>query len=205
MRSSDPPCLQIQKGVSGARSDDTKSLKSVIIDWITPTDQPLNPPLPRNVKTARGFNHDRTGFLLCPVGLDWTNAEYGYCLFRTSQELTLHRIRESLRDGQLLITGEQWPIFLYKDYLYDTNDPWKGLLRSQIIVSVSLLPTCVNTSDDFVQLGIQTYLYIPEFCGQRTSRHSFRQCSHSQYDARNPCINCMHRHSSLYVYISMVT
>jgi hypothetical protein len=83
MCSSNPPCVQIQKGVSGARSDDTKSLKSVIIDWITPADQPLSPPLPRNVKTARGFNHDRTGFLLCPVGLDWTNAEYGHCTFRT--------------------------------------------------------------------------------------------------------------------------
>ena len=69
--------IQIQKGVSGARSDDTKSLKSVIIDWITLPDQPLNPPLPRNVKTTRGFNHDRTGFLLCPIGLDWTDAECG--------------------------------------------------------------------------------------------------------------------------------
>jgi hypothetical protein len=68
--------FQIQKGVSGARSDDTKSLKSVIIDWITPPDQPMNPPLPRNVKTTRGFNHDRTGFLLCPVGLDWTDIEW---------------------------------------------------------------------------------------------------------------------------------
>jgi hypothetical protein len=67
--------FQIQKGASSARSDDTKSLKGTILDWITPRGQPLNPPLARNVKIDRGFNHERTGALLCPVGLDWVNIE----------------------------------------------------------------------------------------------------------------------------------
>lgn len=66
---------QIQKGASTARSDDTKSLKGAILDWITPRGQCLNPPLARNVKTDRGFHHERTGALLCPAGLDWSNAE----------------------------------------------------------------------------------------------------------------------------------
>jgi hypothetical protein len=65
----------IQKGASGARSDDTKSLKSAILDWITPRGQPLIPPLARNVKIDRGFHHERTGALLCPAGLDWSNTE----------------------------------------------------------------------------------------------------------------------------------
>jgi hypothetical protein len=67
--------LQIQKGSSTARSDDTKSLKGAILDWITPRGQYLNPPLARNVKTDRGFHHERTGALLCPAGLDWSNTE----------------------------------------------------------------------------------------------------------------------------------
>jgi len=66
---------QIQKGASTARSDDTKSLKGAILDWITPRGQCLNPPLARNVKTDRGFHHERTGALLCPAGLDWSNTE----------------------------------------------------------------------------------------------------------------------------------
>ncbi|KAI6001404.1 hypothetical protein EDD15DRAFT_2124255, partial [Pisolithus albus] len=33
----------IQKGASGARSDDTKSMKAAIIDWITPKGQALIP------------------------------------------------------------------------------------------------------------------------------------------------------------------
>jgi hypothetical protein len=67
--------LQIQKGSANARSDDTKSLKGAVLDWITPRGQPLNPPLARNVKIDRGFNHDRTGALLCPAGMDWSSTE----------------------------------------------------------------------------------------------------------------------------------
>jgi hypothetical protein len=64
---------QIQKGTSGARSDDAKGLKGAVLDWVTPRGQPLNPPLARNVKTDRGFHHERTGALLCPTGLDWSD------------------------------------------------------------------------------------------------------------------------------------
>jgi hypothetical protein len=66
---------KIQKGVSSARSDDTKSLKGPILDWIIPAGQSLHPPLARNVKMDRGFHHERTGALLCPAGLDWSDPE----------------------------------------------------------------------------------------------------------------------------------
>jgi hypothetical protein len=72
--------IKIQKGVSSARSDDTKSLKGAVIDWIGDQGQSLDPPLARNVKTDRGFNHDRTGYLLCPAGLDWFDLEYATSL-----------------------------------------------------------------------------------------------------------------------------
>ena len=67
---------KIQKGASSARSDDTKSLKGPILDWIVPHGQSLNPPLARNAKMDRGFHHERTGALLCPAGLDWSDPEY---------------------------------------------------------------------------------------------------------------------------------
>jgi hypothetical protein len=67
--------LKLQRGSSMARSDDTKSLKGAILGWITPRGQPLNPPLARGIKTDRGFYHERTGALLCPAGLDWSNIE----------------------------------------------------------------------------------------------------------------------------------
>jgi hypothetical protein len=37
--------LYIRKGMSGARGDDTKSLKGAILEWITPKGQALSPPL----------------------------------------------------------------------------------------------------------------------------------------------------------------
>jgi hypothetical protein len=67
--------LQVQKGASGPRADDMKGMKSAIIDWITPNGQSLNPHIPRNVKSGRGFNHERTRALLCPAGLDWANTK----------------------------------------------------------------------------------------------------------------------------------
>lgn len=109
----------IQKGASGARSDDTKSLKGAILDWITPRGQQLNPPLARNIKTDRGFHHERTGALLCPADLDWSNIE----------------TKEKLRNGEIIVSGDQLPLFIYQSYHYDPEDPWNGLLRSSLLVS----------------------------------------------------------------------
>lgn len=66
---------QIQKGMTGARSDDTKTMKVAVIDWITPPGQNLIPPLSRKVKTTRGFHHEKTGALLCPTGMDWSSPQ----------------------------------------------------------------------------------------------------------------------------------
>jgi hypothetical protein len=69
------PLQKIQKGVSSGRSDDTKSMKGAVLEWIVPRGQALNPPLARNVKMDRGFHHERTGSLLCPAGMDWSDPE----------------------------------------------------------------------------------------------------------------------------------
>ncbi|KAF9235587.1 hypothetical protein BU15DRAFT_64684 [Melanogaster broomeanus] len=105
----------IQKGANGARAaDDTKDMKSTIVNWITPKGQSLSPHIPRNVKSGRGFNHERTGALLCPAGLDWANTE-GVSTYLTSQSLT----RVKLVSGQIQVAGDQWPVFLYANYTYD--------------------------------------------------------------------------------------
>ncbi|KAJ3521526.1 hypothetical protein NMY22_g12276 [Coprinellus aureogranulatus] len=96
----------ITKGISSARSDDTKSLKSAIVEWITPANQYLTPPIQRNVKTDRGYHHPRTGEL----------------------------VRRDLQSGQLVPAGDLWPRFLYKDNTYNPKDPWQGLLRSSLLL-----------------------------------------------------------------------
>ncbi|KAG1779360.1 hypothetical protein EV702DRAFT_1178492 [Suillus placidus] len=106
------------KGVSGARGDNTKSLKSAVLEWLVPRGQPVIPPLSRHIKSDRGFNHEVTGALLCPAGLDWSNAD----------------TKQSLKSGETAVRGDQWPMFLYAGYVYDPKDPWKGLLRSKILI-----------------------------------------------------------------------
>ncbi|KAG2152839.1 hypothetical protein DEU56DRAFT_727563 [Suillus clintonianus] len=111
----------IGKGAAGARGDDTKTLKSAVIDWISPKGIAIQPPLHRNSKIDRRFNHELTGSLLCPTGLDWKDPE----------------TRENLRSGEMSVCGDQWPVFLYANHTYDADDPWCGLLRNCLLVSVS--------------------------------------------------------------------
>ena len=70
---------QLQKGISGARSDDTKGLKGAILDWIVSHGQSLHPVITHNVKVDRSFNYEWMGALLCPADMDWTNPEFVSC------------------------------------------------------------------------------------------------------------------------------
>jgi hypothetical protein len=76
----------LQKGASDARADDTKSLKSAIIDWLSPPGEPLHPPIAQNIKVDRGFNHEVTGALLCPTGMDWSDLGLAALFFSLSNE-----------------------------------------------------------------------------------------------------------------------
>ncbi|KAJ3525372.1 hypothetical protein NMY22_g10607 [Coprinellus aureogranulatus] len=87
----------LNKGSSGARADDTKSLKS----------------------TDRGFYHDATGALLCPATLDWNDPP----------------TRTQLKTGEITVSGEVWPVFLYREHKYDPEDPWDGLLQGSLLLS----------------------------------------------------------------------
>ena len=136
---------QIQKGVNGARADDTKGVKGTIIDWITPKGQSLVPHIPRNEKSGRGFNHERTGALLCPAGLDWNNIKYVHAQLPSRYSvMSTHSIKTKLMNGQMQVLGDQWPLFLYADYTYDPEDPWNGLLRSGLLVSVRSFIFSIN-------------------------------------------------------------
>ncbi|KAF6741164.1 hypothetical protein DFP72DRAFT_1084751 [Ephemerocybe angulata] len=123
MRSSDQELHYIadmfRKGAAASRGDDTKSLKSVIIDWITPQGGSLVPPLSRNVKSDRGYYHFTTGNLLCPAVLNWNDES----------------VRRSLRSGEIVVTGDTWPQFLYIGYKLNEELPWDGFLRSDLLVS----------------------------------------------------------------------
>lgn len=45
-------------------------------------------------------------------------------------------VKKSLQSGERKIPGEQWPAFVYEDYRYDSTNPWRGLFRSTLLVTV---------------------------------------------------------------------
>ncbi|KIJ57837.1 hypothetical protein HYDPIDRAFT_103751, partial [Hydnomerulius pinastri MD-312] len=56
---------------------------------------------------------------LCPASLDWANTE----------------TKTKRVGGHIQVAGDQWPVFLYANYMYDPEDLWNGLLRSGLLVS----------------------------------------------------------------------
>jgi hypothetical protein len=86
--------------------------------------------------------------------------------------LICSRIKEKLRNGEISVLGDHWPVFLYHGYNYDPEDPWNGLLRSTLLVSVSPDSACFQFKRIITFLGLQTYIYIPELRRQRTQSHS---------------------------------
>ena len=46
------------------------------------------------------------------------------------------RVKAKLRNREIVISGDQWPLFLYADYRYDPEDPWNGICHSALLVSV---------------------------------------------------------------------
>ena len=53
-------------------------------------------------------------------------------------------VKSKLHNGEILIAGDQWPIFVYMGYKFNPEEPWGGLLRSSILVSVSAFTASVT-------------------------------------------------------------
>lgn len=145
-------------------------MKSAIVDWITPKGQSLNLHIPRNAKAGRGFNHERTGALLCPARLDWNNVKYVFFYFLWNINWSCSRTRAKLMNGQIQVAGDQWPVFLYSDYAYDPEDPWNGLLRSSLLVSAGFLTLslfCYSLTVEFRHSNMYSHLLAPWNKNQR--------------------------------------
>ena len=48
-------------------------------------------------------------------------------------------MRKKLANGEIEVSGDQWPLLLYKDQMYDPDEPWDGLFRCKLLVSVSFI------------------------------------------------------------------
>ena len=50
-------------------------------------------------------------------------------------------MRVKLVSGEMVVSGDQWPIMLYANQEYNPDDAWNGLFRSQILVWVNVVLT----------------------------------------------------------------
>ena len=59
------------------------------------------------------------------------------------------------------IHGDQWPLFLYADLAYDPDDPWNGLLRNQLLITVSAqVPSSLNLT--VTAAGFQVRIHVAQ-------------------------------------------
>jgi len=65
--------MQLHKGASGARGDNVANLKPAVVSWLTELLENPMVPLSPNNKLERGFEHDLTGNLLCPIEYNWND------------------------------------------------------------------------------------------------------------------------------------
>jgi hypothetical protein len=77
-------------------------------------------------------------------------------------------MKEKLRSGEMAVSGDQWPIFLYHSYNYDPEDPWNGLFRSTLLVYVTSSFVCLCPLLLTSIPGIQTHIYLAQFRGKGT-------------------------------------
>ena len=65
--------------------------------------------------------------------------------------LHIYRIKTKLRNGEIVVCGDQWPLFLYADYRYDPEDPWNSLFCSALLVSVGIVYIWMGSLAHFPQ------------------------------------------------------
>ena len=53
-------------------------------------------------------------------------------------------VREGLKNDELTVAGDEWPLLVYADCVYDPEELWEGLSRNRLLVWVLPLPSTSN-------------------------------------------------------------
>jgi hypothetical protein len=68
-------------------------------------------------------------------------------------------VHEKLKNGEIAMTGDQWPLLLYADCKYDSEEPWDGLFRNKLLVWVDF--QCLIYAIHFVEAhNLQAFKHI---------------------------------------------
>ena len=105
-------------------------------------------------------------------------------------------VREGLKNSEITVAGNQWPLLVYADCKYDSAEPWEGLLQNKLLVWVfySLQPSDIQSTD------------IYDF---QAFKHIFTSPSSVDLDAKatrsgNACLHSMMRVTTVSLaYVAM--
>lgn len=115
----------LDSAAAQGRNDDTARLKAMTLTFMPApvlTDMPESLLNSAAAKQERGWHHLRTARMLCPMAL---LSEFD------SDPNTFSR---KVRDGEIAISGDAFPLFLYDLSAFDPDDDEAGLLRGEILL-----------------------------------------------------------------------
>ncbi|KIM63114.1 hypothetical protein SCLCIDRAFT_83824, partial [Scleroderma citrinum Foug A] len=124
----------LKKGGDGAWGDDANSLKISVANWLNEASPCPEPLLSTTDKSGRGFYHNATSQLLCPVDYDWFDVSIQSAICEYHPKFP--------------VTANTYPTFLYGKGQYDAKNPSKGLFKGELLLKAFC---CIFTSPSLAE------------------------------------------------------
>ncbi|KAJ3771939.1 hypothetical protein FB446DRAFT_789171 [Lentinula raphanica] len=117
----------LESGANSARSEDIHNGAIELADWLNQRTPAPQPHIDRQTRIGRGFTHELTGRLLCPVDFNWDDQT-------TQAEIRAIGQRSVVKDSTLPF----FLTFMYKNETGDAENPLKGWLQGPLLVKMML-------------------------------------------------------------------
>ncbi|KAG2046939.1 hypothetical protein BDR06DRAFT_851899, partial [Suillus hirtellus] len=148
---------KLKRGADSAHGDDTGTLKDLVATWVNVEYSPTPLIRPGN-KHHRGFVSDACGKLLCPAEWHWEDV------------LVKAGIRD--RTTAFIVSENSWPSFMYENYVADTKNLERGLMKSKLLLMASNLVS-VNSCLSTMMLILQIRFALSSITSWRTMDGDF--------------------------------
>ena len=68
-------------------------------------------------------------------------------------------MHEGLKNNEITVAGDQWPLLIYADCMYDLVEPWEGLFWNKLLIWV-LFFTCLQYSVHLCTNNLKAFKHI---------------------------------------------
>ncbi|KAJ3858705.1 hypothetical protein EV359DRAFT_87332 [Lentinula novae-zelandiae] len=148
-------CKQLQTGSISARSDDVHTLMIELANWLNFRPLPFraDPLLLNHSRELRGFKHDLTGKLLCPIEHDWNDPV----------------VRSKIQNKEIKTNTSFFIRAFYRNEEGNPNDVEDGFLHGTLLIQD---PASGSISDDEISSSYKdsnTPAPVPQSNKARTS------------------------------------